>query len=207
MNKEYIPHDTIRDSAIKLAYRMHTEDNFIPDVIYVSLRGGVYLANIISEYFKMVCSKEKRRPVLYAAVVARSRESQIPGEETKVFVDGWTYSPDYLRSGDKVLLVDDIFDTGNTVNQLAKDIMNKGIPREDLKIAVFDYKVPVYKYDKTKPLPIQPDYWCRKHVLNSPADETWIHYLCHELAGLTDEEVEKLYTDSEVREIIEKINK
>ena len=187
---------------MKLAYKMHVEDKFIPDVIYVSLRGGVYLANIISEYFKIVCAAEKRRPVLYAAVVARSRTSQIPGEETKVFVDGWTYSPDYLRSGDKVLLVDDIFDTGNTVNQLAKDIMNKGIPREDLKIAVFDYKIPLYKYEKSKPLPIQPDYWCRKHVLNSAEEETWIHYLCHELVGLTDSEIDTYFNDEQVKKII-----
>ena len=200
MAKEFIPHDVIRDSALKLAHKMHVEDNFIPDVIYVSLRGGVYLANVISEYFKIVSKKEKRRPVLYAAVVARSRYALVPGEETKVFVDGWTYSPDYLRYGDKVLLVDDIFDTGNTVNKLAQIIMDKGIPREDLKIAVYDYKVPVYK--EQKPLPIQPDYWCRKHVLSKPEDETWIHYLCHELVGLTDEEIDQCYSDQEVKSIL-----
>ncbi len=205
MSKEFIPHDVIRDSALKMAYKMYVEDHFIPDVIYVSLRGGVYLANVISEYFKIVSKKENRRPVLYAAVVARSRYALVPGEETKVFVDGWTYSPDYLRYGDKVLLVDDIFDTGNTVNKLAQIIMDKGIPREDLKIAVYDYKVPVYK--NQKPLPIQPDYWCRKHVLNKPEDETWIHYLCHELVGLTDEEIEMCYTDDEVKKILHSLKK
>lgn len=205
MAKEFISHDVIRDSALKMAYKMHVEDHFIPDVIYVSLRGGVYLANVISEYFKIVSKKENRRPVLYAAVVARSRYALIPGEETKVFVDGWTYSPDYLRYGDKVLLVDDIFDTGNTVNKLGQIIMDKGIPREDLKIAVYDYKVPVYKNQKA--LPIQPDYWCRKHVLNKPEDETWIHYLCHELVGLTDEEIEQCYPDPEVRAILHGLKK
>lgn len=205
MSKDFITHDVIRDSALKLAYKMYKEDGFIPDVIYVSLRGGVYMANVFSEFYKMVCSKEKRRPVLYAAVVARSRSSQIPGEETKVFVDGWTYSPDYLRSGDKVLIVDDIFDTGNTVNKLASVIMDKGIDRKDIKIAVYDYKVPVYKYDKQKPLPIQPDYYCRKHVLNSPEDETWIHYLCHEYEGLQDDEIDSVYQDEEVRAILHEI--
>jgi len=201
--KEFIPHDVIRDSALKLAYKMYKEDHFIPDVIYVSLRGGVYMANVFSEFYKMVCKKEQRRPVLYAAVVARSRAAQIPGEETKVFVDGWTYSPDYLRYGDKVCIVDDIFDTGNTVNKLASVIMDKGIPREDIIIAVYDYKVPLYK--KEKPLPIQPDYYCRKHVLNSPEDETWIHYLCHEYVGLTNEEIEEVYSDPEVRKILEEV--
>ncbi|MCF0237281.1 MAG: phosphoribosyltransferase [Sphaerochaetaceae bacterium] len=203
MAKEFIPHDTIRDAALKLAYKMYKEDGFIPDVIYVSLRGGVYMANVFSEFYKLVCLKEKRRPVLYAAVVARSRSALIPGEETMVFVDGWTYSPDYLRYGDKVLLVDDIFDTGNTVNKLARVIMDKGIPRSDIKIAVYDYKVPLYKNEE--PLPIQPDYYCRKHVLNSPDDETWIHYLCHEMVGLTMDEINEQFHDEEVKKILEEI--
>ncbi|MCQ2398653.1 MAG: phosphoribosyltransferase [Sphaerochaetaceae bacterium] len=205
MSKDFISHDSIRDSALKLAYRMYKEDHFIPDVIYVSLRGGVYMANVISEFYKMICAKENRRPVLYAAVVARSRAATVPGEETKVFIDGWTYSPDYLRNGDKVLLVDDIFDTGNTVNKLAEVIINHGIPREDLKIAVYDYKVPLYKYAYAKPLPVQPDYWCRKHVLNSKNDETWIHYLCHEYVGLTEDEINEVYSDADVVRILKEI--
>ncbi len=205
MSKEFITPDVIRDSALKLAAKMYYEDGFMPDVIYCSLRGGVYLANVISEFYKLVCKKEGHRPVLYAAVVARSRESQIPGEQTKVFVDGWTYSPDYLRSGDKVLIVDDIFDTGNTVNKLAQVVLDKGIERKDVKIAVYDYKVPVYKYAEHKPLPIQPDYYCRKHVLKSKEEETWIHYLCHEYEGLQDSEIDEVYSDPEVREILHKI--
>lgn len=198
--KEFIEHNVIRDSAVKLAYKMYHEDGFIPDIIYVSLRGGVYMANVFSEFFKFVCKKENRRPVLYAAVVARSRYAQLPGEETKVFIDGWTYSPDYLRLGDKVLLVDDIFDTGNTINKLTQVIMDKGIPRSDIKVAVFDYKIPLYK--NSKPLPIQPDYYSRKHVLNSPEDERWIHYLCHEFVGLSKDEIKSSYHDKEVQDIL-----
>ncbi len=205
MAKDFITPNVIRDSALKLVYKMYKEDGFIPDVIYVSLRGGVYMGNVMSEFYKMVCKKQKRRPVLYAAVVARSRYALVPGEETKVFIDGWTYSPDYLRNGDKVLIVDDIFDTGNTVNKLAQVIMDKGIPREDIKIAVYDYKIPEYKYTTSKPLPIQPDYYCRKHVLKSPSDETWIHYLCHEYVGLTNEEIDEVYSDPEVREILHEL--
>ncbi len=200
--KEFIEHNVIRDSAIKLTYKMYHDDHFIPDVIYVSLRGGVYMANVISDFYKLICKKENRRPVLYAAVVARSRYAQKPGEQTKVFIDGWTYSPDYLRLGDKILIVDDIFDTGNTVNKLTEVIMDKGIPRSDIKIAVYDYKIPLYK--NIKPLPIQPDYYCRKHVLNSPDEEVWIHYLCHEIVGLTKDEIKKAFKDSEVQYILSK---
>ena len=45
------------------------------------------------------------RPVLYAAVVARSYQGIRDHEEVRI--DGWTYSPEHLRQGDKILLVDD----------------------------------------------------------------------------------------------------
>jgi hypothetical protein len=180
---------------------MYKEDHFVPDIIYASLRGGAYMANVFSEYYKMVRIREQGRPVFYAAVVARSYGYL--RTQTNVMVDGWTYSPEHLRTGDKILLVDDIFDTGKTVNALAEIIMRKGIPREDLKIAVFDYKVPLYK--KEEPLPVQPDYFCRKHVLNSPDDERWIHYNCHEFLGLSSQEIDQQFKDEEVRNILHEV--
>jgi hypoxanthine phosphoribosyltransferase len=185
VKKEFLKFDLVRDNALKLAHRIYSE-GFIPDVIYVSLRGGAYLGNIISEYYKVV--HKGAHPVYYAAVVARSYTDVAQAEKVKV--DGWTYSPDFLRVGDKVLLIDDIFDSGRTINHLAQIIMDKGIPRKDLKIAVHDYK---YFYDKPEQLPVQPDYWCRKHDLSINDESSWIHYMSHELVGLTEVEVEESY--------------
>jgi len=185
MRKEFLQFDIVRDNALKLAARIYNE-GFIPDVIYVSLRGGAYLGNIISEYFKIV--HKGAQPVYYAAVVARSYTDV--GKSQKIKIDGWTYSPEYLRVGDKVLLIDDIFDSGNTINYLAQIILDKGIPRDDLKIAVHDYK---YFYDKPEQLIIQPDYWCRKHDLSIHDEGYWIHYMSHELMGLTEKELEENY--------------
>ena len=201
MKKEFSQFDIERDNALKLAHRIYTE-GFIPDVIYVSLRGGAYLGNIISEYFKIV--HKGSRPVYYAAVVARSYTDVAKAD--KVIVDGWTYSPDHLRVGDKILLIDDIFDSGKTINHLAEIIIGKGIPRDDLKIAVHDYK---YFKDKEVQLPIQPDYWCRRHNLSIHDDEIWIHYMSHELIGLTQDELEKHYysRDPELRPALDVMNK
>ena len=116
MNKDFLTYDVVRNNAIKLAYRIYKE-NFIPDVIYVLLRGGAYIGNVISEYFKVVRSKDER-PIYYAAVVARSYQGIRNQEE--IMLDGWTYKPEYLRHGDKILLIDDIFDTGRTINYLVK---------------------------------------------------------------------------------------
>ena len=199
MEKEFLQFDTVRNNALKLAYRIYS-DGFIPDVIYISLRGGAYLGNIISEYFKIV--HKGNRPVYYAAVVARSYTNV--AKSGSVRIDGWTYSPDQLRIGDKVLLADDIFDTGKTINCLAQVILDKGIPRGNLKIAVHDYK---YFVDKPKQLPIQPDYWCRKSERSIKDEDSWIHYMSHELMGLSEKEAEEHYykQDPELRAAMQAI--
>jgi hypoxanthine phosphoribosyltransferase len=201
MKKEFLPYDTVRNNALKLAHRIYRE-GFIPDVIYVSLRGGAYLGNVISEYFKVV--QRRARPVYYAAMVARSYMGIRESDEVKV--EGWTYGPDALRTGDKVLLVDDIFDSGKTINHLVNMILEKGIPRKDLKVAVHDYK---YIYNRAEQLPIQPDYWCRKHELSVKDEDVWIHYMSHELVGLTAGELEEHYYahDPELREALHSIFK
>jgi hypoxanthine phosphoribosyltransferase len=197
--KEFITYRKIRDNAIKLAHRIHQE-GFIPDVIYVSLRGGAYLGNVISEYFKVV--KTDRRPVFYAAVVARSYTGI--RSQQKIRIDGWTYDPEHLRSGDKVLIVDDIFDSGRTINYLVEVIESKGVPREDIKIAVHDYKI---RHFQDAILPIHPDYYCRKIELASPEEDNWVHYLSHELVGLTEEEIDEHYNDDpEVASILKTLN-
>ena len=185
MKKEFLQFDTVRNNALKLARRIYHE-GFVPDVVYVSLRGGAYLGNILSEYFKIV--HRGQRPVYYAAVVARSYTDVAQAE--KIRIDGWTYSPEHLRVGDRVLLVDDIFDSGRTINYLAQVILDKGIPRQDLKVAVHDYK---YFTDKPEQLPIQPDYWCRKHEVSVNDEGYWIHYMSHELVGLSESELEAHY--------------
>ena len=191
MSKEFITCDMIRDAALKLVYKMHTVDGFVPDVIYDSLRGGAYMANVMSEYYKLIAMKEGKTPVFYAAVVARSY-GDVKEHSSHVDIDGWTWSPKNLN-----------FDTGMTVNALVGTVMKAGIPREDIKVAVYDYKVPLYKNEE--PLPIQPDYWCRKHILNKPEDSRWIHYTCHEFIGLEHDEIDEVYKDPEVRDILHTI--
>ena len=184
MKKEFLPYDMVRNNALKLAKHIF-DDGFIPDVIYVPLRGGAYMGNVLSEFFKLV--HEKERPVFYAAVVARS---YIGIHENKnVRIDGWTYDPKYLKNGDKILFADDIFDSGKTINYLLASVLDQGLPREDVRIAVHDYKILTYR----EPLPIIPDYWCRKHVIDKPQNNYWIHYLSHELEGLTEREINEHY--------------
>ena len=199
MIKEFLPFETVRNDALKIAHKIY-KDGFIPDVIYCSLRGGAYMANVISEYFKILSKEKGFHPALYAGVVARSY-SDI-AQHTKVYIDGWTYPPENLRPGDKILLVDDIFDSGRTINCLVETLMNtRGFSRNDIKVVVHDYKYFTYLDEQ---LPIQPDYYCRKFEITKPEENRWIHYMSHELVGLTQEELQKNYyeKDPELKEIL-----
>lgn len=199
--KEFLQYEVIRNDALSLAHKIYKEDKFVPDIIYASLRGGAYMANVISEYYKVALKDHK--PVLYAAVVARSYMDV--EQNNAVRIDGWTYSPDYLRCGDKIMLVDDIYDSGNTLNCLVNILLEKGVPRENIKVVVHDYKI--YGYKK-QPL-IRPDYWCRKFDIKTPEENSWINYCSHELVGLTTSELEENYYKPypELRSVLEPIFK
>ncbi len=193
IRKEFIPYDTVRNNSLKLAYKIYAS-GFIPDVIFVSLRGGAYIGNVISEYFKLV--RKEATPLLYAAVVARTYLDS--DKKQHVAVDGWTYHPDFLHYGDRVLLVDDIFDSGKTINHLMQIILKRGLIRSDVKIAVHDYKIRHYAKER---LPIHPDFYCRYHEVKNPEDDVWIHYLSHELEGFTKAEFIS-YFDSKDTELL-----
>ena len=199
--KEFLQYDEVRNNALKLAHKIYQEEHFVPDIIYTSLRGGAYLANVISEYYKVALKNHK--PILFAAVVARSYSDV--SKHDAVRIDGWTYSPDYLRAGDKVMIVDDIYDSGHTLNYLVSILLEKGVPRENIKVVVHDYKI--YKYKQQQP--IHPDYWCRKFEIESPDQNPWINYNSHELVGLTQTELEENFYKPypELREILDPIFK
>ena len=197
MIKEFLDYNTVRNNALKIAHKIY-KDGFVPDVIYCSLRGGAYMANVISEYFKIV--RKDGHPVLYAAVVARSYNDI--RSNTRLMIDGWTYPPENLRPGDKILLVDDIYDSGRTINCLVETLMNtRGFKREDIKVVVHDYKHFTYGEES---LPIITDYFCRKFEITKPEENRWIHYASHELIGLTSDELESHYfkEDPALREIL-----
>lgn len=183
MKKVFITSEEVRKNAFRLAARIY-QSGFYPTVIIIGLRGGASIGLPISEFFKWL------RPVhpelvrvLFTAVTARSYTDI--GKQEKVRVEGFTYDPHHLRAGDKVLLLDDIYDSGNTINELVRILMDKGIPREDVKVAVHDYKRRTFK----PTLPVVPDFFCHEYVIESAEDnDPWLNY-SHELEGLTDEEL------------------
>ncbi|QMU98914.1 phosphoribosyltransferase [Borrelia sp. A-FGy1] len=192
--KKFISYEEIRVNGIKLAYKIY-KDGFIPDIIYVSLRGGAYLGNIISEFFKFI---KIEKPLLYAAVVARSYS--VYNSQKEIMIDGWTYDPKYLRTGDNILFVDDIFDTGRTIMHLKEKVLSRGIDSQNIKIAVYDYK-------NRGNVKYEPDYYVNKY--SGTEVNTWIHYCNHELIGLTEDEHKLNFKiiDDELSDILKFLSK
>lgn len=198
MKKLFMEYDVLRNDAIKLANRMFRE-GVVPDVIYCPMRGGAYMANVISEFYKLALKKQNRSPVIFAALVARSYTGFKRSE--KLAIDGWTYDPGKLKVGEKVMIIDDIYDSGKTLDELTRIFTDEyNIPRKDITVVVHDYKD--VKYNKK--LSVLPDYWTNKYVIEDEKDDIWIHYLSHELMGLTEEELEEHYykKDEELKKIL-----
>ena len=196
-NKIIVEPSVVRNNGIRMAYQMW-QDGFIPSMIYVPLRGGANLGNIISEVFKLLTPQT---PCMYCAVIAHSYHGF--NLDSGINVDGWTTSPEKIRPVDRVLLVDDIYDTGKSANYLWDSILNYNKHPENLRLAVHDYKEVTYHPKLTK----TPDYYAVHHKIEKKEDDFWIHYSSHELYGLTLEEREAYYyhDDPELREIMEEI--
>lgn len=187
--KKFVSFETVRNDALRLAHKICDEDGFVPDIIYASMRGGAYMANVISEYYKFKRPNEK--PVIFAAVVASSYNNVNRASELRI--DGWTYDPKNIRKGDKIMVVDDIYDSGNTISAIVNELLRNGAERKNIKVVVHDYKQFIYG---TRPVTAQfPDYYCNLITINEEKDDEWIHYLSHELVGLTKEELAIHYGD------------
>jgi hypoxanthine phosphoribosyltransferase len=201
VQKEKLNFTIVRNNGIKLAHRIYKE-GFIPDIIYVILRGGGYIGNYVSEYFNGVC----KRKVPYGAVATQCYLGVAQAGSVKVC--GWIYPPSSLNGSEKVLLIDDIFDSGRTINHVVGLILKEGgIQRENLRIVVHDYK---YCADKKEQCEYKPDYWCRmQDVSVRDSIPRWISYGTYRLIGLSSSEVEEEYykDDAELREALSELMK
>lgn len=182
--KEFLDYTVVRDNGFALARKIF-DSGYVPNIIYTSMRGGAYLGNVISEMFKVLCKGDQP---LYSTVVAHSYSGV--RASSKIIMDGWTYPPEKLEKSSKVLLVDDIFDSGETVNFLVQDLVRRGVERKNIKVVVHDYK---RRHNMEKTPDVTPDWWARLHEIYSEKDDVWIHYMSHELVGLSAHELQEYY--------------
>jgi len=162
--KEFLTPDELVTSSFTLARRIH-DSGFIPDVLLVLWRGGSTVGMIIHEYFAY-----KGYEMFHTAIKAES----YAGIEKRIALRLDNIEPvlEKIRPGQRVLIVDDIFDTGSTVKLVADHV---GTRTDAIKIATLFVRT---GHSATG---MSPDYFIRE-------TSSWIVFP-HEIQDLTPEEI------------------
>ena len=168
--KLYIDANSLLADSFKLA-RMVWDSGFRPGHIMAIWRGGAPVGVAVHEFLKV-----KGANMNHMAIKA---QSYVKFEQTgRVEIVGLEHVVSGLKKGDKLLIVDDVFDTGLTMDAIVRAINDRCVDAApDVRIATV-YCKPLKNRTKMK-----PDFYVKEY-------NGWIVFP-HELEGLTDEEIKK----------------
>jgi len=170
MQKRFITAQELLEDSFRVAAKVF-EDGFRPQFIVGIWRGGAPIGIAVQEYFDF-----KEVPTDHIAVRTSSYYG-INQQSKEIKVHGLHYIIENANAGDGLLIVDDVFDSGRSIDALIKQLeklTRKNMP-EDVRIAC-----PWYKPNNRK-VDIVPDYYVHE------SDE-WLVFP-HELSGLTPDEI------------------
>lgn len=170
MEKIYITAgDLLRDS-FRLAAQIHAS-GFRPDFIVGIWRGGTPVGIAIQEYFEYLGERPDHIAVRTSSYVGI-------GEVAKTIrVHGLHYVIEEAEADDSLLIVDDVFDSGRSIEALLAELsakMRLNMPRQ-IRIAT-----PWYKPGNNRTTRV-PEYYLHQ-------TDAWLVFP-HELGGLTLEEI------------------
>lgn len=114
MDKRYIDYDEFSEMILNLCKQIEQSD-FNPDIIVPILRGGAVAGITLSHYFDV--------PMVGLTWSTRDCYLQDIGKETNCWL------PEMAVEGTKILLVDDILDSGRTILEIQED-WNKSVYAE-----------------------------------------------------------------------------
>jgi len=170
MQKVFITAEELLRDSFKLAKLVHASD-FDPDFIIGVWRGGAPVGIAIQEYLDYVGVDTDH------IAIRTSSYTGIGQQDKAVRVHGLDYIIDNINSDDNVLLVDDVFDSGRSIDAIFKNLEAKtrrNMPR-NIKVACTWYKPQRNVTKRT------PDYYINK-------TDSWLVFP-HELKGLSIEEL------------------
>jgi hypothetical protein len=164
MAKTYISPQQLLDDSFELGLKVLASD-FIPTVLVGVWRGGAPIAIAIHElmaYLGIESDPVAIRTTSYSGVAERN---------ASVKVDGLDYLFAHCQADDRILLVDDVYDSGLSLSKVL-EVLTAGFGEQlpDIRIATLHFKPANNKTARA------PDYY-----LHETSD--WLVYP-HELAGL-----------------------
>ncbi|RJQ15884.1 hypoxanthine phosphoribosyltransferase [Candidatus Woesearchaeota archaeon] len=142
MKKVFISADALYAQCFALAKKIHTA-GFIPEYMLILMRGGAVPGIIIHEYFR-----KKGITISHGSITSVSYKEM--GKQSNVVFHGLSSLKRIQKK--KILIVDDVFDTGKTIETLLS-VLDKS---NKVKIATVFFKS---KANKTK---LKPDFYVKK---------------------------------------------
>jgi len=170
MQKKFITAQTLLEDSFRLAAKVF-DDGFRPQFIVGIWRGGAPIGIAVQEYF------DYKQVETDHIAVRTSSYYGIDKQAKEIKVHGLHYLIENANASDSLLIVDDVFDSGRSVDALIAQIeklSRKNMPG-DIRIAC-----PYFKPTNNK-TEITPDYYIHE------SDE-WLVFP-HEISGLTPDEI------------------
>ncbi|MGB1311050.1 MAG: phosphoribosyltransferase [Leucothrix sp.] len=172
MSKVYLSAQGLLEDSFALAKQV-LDSGFKPTFIIAIWRGGVPIGIAVQEYLEYHGISSNHiaiRTASYSGIDQQARE-------VKVF--GLNYLVKHVKHDDRLLIVDDVFDTGRSVEAIIDKLRDKARLNtpEQIRIAV-----PYYKPERRQTT-LEPDY-----VIHKTSD--WLKYP-HSLEGLSPAEMQE----------------
>lgn len=169
MDKTVLSAQDLLEDSFRLGIKI-LESGFEPTLIIAIWRGGTPVGMAVQEILSY-CGIESDHIAI--------RTSSYTGVDQRgaVAVHGLNYIIKKVCFDDRVLIIDDVFDTGNTIAAVIRELSNRarGNTPEDMRVAV-----PWYKPFRNE-TDIVPDYYLKETT-------EWLVFP-HELDALTPEEM------------------
>ncbi len=182
MNKIVLSAQDLLEDSFRLGLKV-LEDGFRPTMIIAIWRGGTPVGMAVQEIFAY-CGVESDH------IAIRTSSYHGVDQRGSVAVHGLNYIIKKICHDDRVLIVDDVFDTGNTIVAVIEELRRRARDNtpEDIRVAV-----PWFKPTRNE-TEIEPDYFIHKTA-------EWLVFP-HELDALTPEELRE--SRPEIAAIIER---
>lgn len=171
--KQYLTAQSLLSDSYALAKKI-VQSEFEPTFIVAIWRGGAPIGIAVQEYLAVHGVQSD-----HIAIRTSSYAAGIDQQQKEVRVHGLNYLVKNMQHHDKLLLVDDVFDTGRSIEAIINELKKKtrlNMP-EDVRVAV-----PYYKPSRNQ-TDIVPDYYIHE-------TSAWLKYP-HSLEGLSKEDVEQ----------------
>ncbi len=168
--KLYLSAQQLLEDSFQLGARI-IKDGFRPSMMIAIWRGGVPMGIAIQELLTWYGIETDH------IAIRTSSYSGIDGRSPEIRIHGMNYLIKNCTREDSLLIVDDVFDTGLTIDAVIAHLQEKARLNtpHDIRVAV-----PYYKPQRSKSSRV-PDYYLHE-------TERWLKYP-HSLEGLSVDEV------------------